>query len=99
MHYNCCVSVLPLYLCGCFFSVDCEYEYICGECSATCGEATKECAIHVIQEARYGGKECPIVEQIHEVVCDDLPHCTPGIYHRIASVLSNMLHYIVVLWC
>ena len=61
-----------------FFSVDCEYEYICGECSATCGEATKECTIRIIQEARYGGKKCPIVGHIHEVVCDDLPDCTPG---------------------
>ena len=79
--------MLTLYLCGCLFSVDCEYEYICGECSATCGEATKECAIHIIQEARYGGKECPIVGYIHEVVCEDLPDCIPGKQIMLVEIL------------
>ena len=44
-----------------FSSEPCEYEYDCGECSATCGEdAVKMCSIRIIQEARYGGKKCPI---------------------------------------
>ena len=67
-------------------SVDCKYEYICGECSATCGEATKECAIRIIQEARHGGKKCPIVGYIHKVTCDGLSDCPPRKCYRMASM-------------
>ena len=79
------------------FSVDCKYEYICEECSATCGEATKECTIRIIQEARHGGKKCPPQGFVHEVTCDDLPDCIPGKYHRIASGLVLLLYVVLTL--
>ena len=60
------------------FSGPCTYEYDCGECSADCGEATKECTIRIIREARYGGR-CDVEDgHSHTVVCDNLPDCPPG---------------------
>ena len=49
------VFVWPL-----FVSVDCEYEYDCGECFATCGKAAKECIIHITQEAKHGEWSAPV---------------------------------------
>ena len=52
------------------------YEYDCGDCSATCGLAVKTCNVHVIQEARYGGNECPYPAGLTESVpCDGLEKC------------------------
>ena len=61
---------------------DCEWEYReCGACSATCGEAMKECVPHVIKEAKHGGKQCPgfvLLSQPQPVQCENQPLCQPG---------------------
>ena len=74
--------------------IACDYEYECGECSATCGEAFKTCRAHIIQKPRHGSNGCPTVGPTQIVPCD-LELCSPqGINY--ASVY--VMHHDVCLW-
>ena len=61
------VSTVPVFsyyhviYCGIFIQTeDCDWEYRnCGDCSATCGTANRQCTLHITRQAKYGGRDCP----------------------------------------
>ena len=83
------VSTMPVFsyyhviYCGIFIlTEDCEWEYRdCGDCSATCGTANKQCTPHITRQAKHGGTDCPAFVKSgrpRTLACEGLPTCPPG---------------------